>query len=137
MATSSIEAVIPCDIHRVWETLLAVERYTWRTDLSKTEVRGDRQFVEYPREGIATVFTVTLVDPCRRWEFDLDNCNIKGHWIGILTPTDRGTEITFIEHVTAKKFWMRPFVKRFLKRQQAQFVLDLKRVLCKDTARED
>ena len=39
MTTSNIKAIIQCDIHKVWETILAVECYhTWRIDVSKTEV---------------------------------------------------------------------------------------------------
>ena len=54
---------------------------------------------------------------------------MKGHWVGIFTSKDDKTEIDFTEQVTAKKFFMKPFVKSYLKKQQAQFVMDLKRIL--------
>lgn len=38
MAASNIKASIPCDVHRVWKAVTEVENYTWRSDLSKTEV---------------------------------------------------------------------------------------------------
>ena len=50
---------------------------------------------------------------------------MKGHWIGIFTSKDNETEINFTQYVTAKKFFMKPFVKSYLKQQQAQFVVDL------------
>lgn len=59
----------------------------------------------------------------------MENSNIKGHWVGIFTSKDDKTEIDFTEQVTAKKFFMKPFVKSYLKKQQAQFVMDLKRIL--------
>ena len=37
--------------------------------------------------------------------------------------------VDFTEYVTAKKFWMQPFVKWYLKRQQAQFAADLRAAL--------
>ena len=44
-----------------------IENYAaWRSDLSKTEVISDTQFVEYTKDGYQTTFTVTLVEPYRR-----------------------------------------------------------------------
>ncbi len=37
--------------------------------------------------------------------------------------------IDFTENVTPKKWFMKPFVKTYLKKQQKQFVLDLKKAL--------
>ena len=59
----------------------------------------------------------------------MENSNMKGHWVGIFTSIDDKTEIDFTEQVTAKKFYMKPFVKSYLKKQQTQFVMDLKRIL--------
>ena len=42
---------------------------------------------------------------------------------------DGKTEIEFTEDVTAKKLIMKPFVKAYLKRQQKQYVSDLRKVL--------
>ena len=130
MAVTSIKAVLPCEINKVWELVLGVENYgAWRSDLSKTEVINNRQFIEYTKEGYATTFTVTVVEPYKRWEFDMENSNMKGRWTGIFTSKGNETEIDFTEYVTAKKFFIKPFVKSFLKRQQAQFVMDLKKAL--------
>ena len=54
---------------------------------------------------------------------------MKGHWSGIFTQKCGQTEIDFTEDVTAKKVFMRPFVKAFLKKQQAQYIADLKKAL--------
>ena len=126
MATSNTKANIPCELHQVWDLVLDIENYAaWRSDLSKTEVISDKQFIEYTKDGYPTTFTVTLVEPYRRWEFDMENSNMKGHWIGIFTAKADETEIDFTECVEAKKLLMRPFVKSYLKKQQAQFVADI------------
>ena len=126
MATSNIKALIPSELRQVWDFVLDIENYTaWRSALSKTEVISDEQFIEYTRDGYPTTFTVTLVEPYRRWEFDMENSNMKGHWTGIFTAKGDETEIDFTEQVEAKKLLMKPFVKSYLKKQQIQFVADI------------
>ena len=126
MATSNIKALIPGELQKVWDLVLDIENYgAWRSDLSKTEVISDKQFIEYTKDGYPTTFTVTFVEPYRRWEFDMENSNMKGHWTGIFTVKGDETEIDFTEQVEAKKLLMKPFVKPYLKKQQAQFVADM------------
>ena len=97
MATSNIKALIPGELHTVWDFVLDIENYVaWRSDLSKTEVISDKQFIEYTKDGYPTTFTVTLVEPYRRWEFDMENNHIKGHWIGIFSDKGNGTQIVQI-----------------------------------------
>ena len=126
MATSNIKALIPGELQKVWDLVLDIENYgAWRSDLSKAEVISDEQFIEYTKDGYPTTFTVTLVEPYRRWEFDMENSNMKGHWTGIFTAKGDETEIDFTEQVEAKKLLMKPFVKSYLKKQQIQFVADI------------
>lgn len=129
MAVSSIKEVINSHVKKVWDMVLDYENYTWRSDLSKTEVIDENQFVEYTKDGYPTTFTVTLTEPFKRWEFDMENTNMKGHWTGVFTEKGDSTEIEFTEYVEAKKFYLKPFIKLYLKKQQKQFVSDLKNAL--------
>ena len=130
MATSNIKALISGELQKVWELVLDIENYAaWRSDLSKTEVISDKQFIEYTKDGYPTTFTVTLVEPYRRWEFDMENSNMTGHWTGVFTDKGDETEIDFTERVEAKKWLLKPFVKLYLKKQQAQFVADIRKAL--------
>lgn len=130
MAVSNIKEIIDYDIHKVWELVFDVNKYgIWRSDLNKTEVISREQFIEYTKNGYPTTFTITIVEPYKRWEFDMENSNMRGHWIGIFTSKGNKTQIDFTEDVTPKKLMMKPFVKSYLKRQQAQFVSDLKKAL--------
>ena len=122
--------IINDDIHKVWDIVFAVDKYSaWRSDLSKTEIINDKQFIEYTKDGYATTFSITAVEPYKRWEFDMKNSNMTGYWIGIFTAKGNETQIDFTENVTPKKWIMKPFVKIYLKKQQEQFVLDLKKAL--------
>lgn len=129
MAISKIRAVFQNDIKDVWNVITALDKYQWRSDLSKIEIKNEKQFIEYTRDGYATYFTVTVTEPFKRWEFDMENTNMKGHWIGIFTCQNGMTEIEFTEEVTAKKWIMKPFVKSFLKKQQKCYVSDLRNAL--------
>lgn len=129
MAVSNMKAVFKHEIDKVWETVTSLENYAWRSDLSKVEILNEKQFIEYTKEGYATTFTITVTEPFKRWEFDMENDNIKGHWIGIFTQQGEETEIDFTEDITAKKSFMRPFIKAYLKRQQTRYISDLKRAL--------
>ncbi|MDO5349029.1 MAG: SRPBCC family protein [Lachnospiraceae bacterium] len=135
MTTSNIKAVIQCDIHKVWETVSAVERYpTWRSGVSKTEVIDEKRFTEYTKDGYSTTFTVTAAEPHKRWEVDLENSHIKGHWTGVFVSQGSETEIDFTVCAAAKKLSTRPIGKSvfenvYLKKELAQFVTDLKKSL--------
>lgn len=129
MAVSNITVTFNSDIEKVWETVTSLEKYEWRSDLSKIEVLSEKQFVEYIKDGYATTFMITVVEPYSRWEFDMENDNMKGHWTGVFTSKDGQTEIDFTEDVIAKKVFMKPFVKAFLKKQQEVYISDLKKAL--------
>lgn len=129
MAISNIKASISCDVKKAWDTVTSLNQYEWRSDLSKIEVINEKQFIEYTKDGFATTFTITVSDPCKRWEFDMENSNMKGHWVGIFSEIDGQTEIDFTEDITAKKLILKPFLKVFLKKQQELYVSDLKRAL--------
>lgn len=132
MAIVNCKAVLPADISRVWEIVTSPERYSWRSDLGKTEVLSGEKFVEYTKDGYATTFTVTNTEPCRRWEFDMENSRMKGHWTGIFAQAGEQTEVDFTEEVTAKSLLLKPFVKPFLKKQQGLFLADLKKALAEN-----
>lgn len=129
MAVSNIKANFQCDIQKVWDVVTSIHNYSWRSDLSKIEISDKNQFIEYTKDGYPTTFTITCTEPCKRWEFDMENSNMKGHWTGVFTEKDNYTEIDFTEEVTAKKIFMKPFVKMYLKKQQELYVADLRKAL--------
>jgi hypothetical protein len=129
MAISNIKATFPYNIKTVWNIVTSLENYSWRSDISKIDIISDSKFIEYTNDGYATTFTVTVNEPYKRWEFDMENDKMKGHWVGIFSYENEHTTIYFMEDVVAKKFYMKPFVKSYLKKQQAQYVADLKKIL--------
>ena len=90
---------------------------------------GENQLVEYTKDGYSTTFTVTCIEPCKRWEFDMENSNMKGHWTGVFKTKDGCAEIDFTEEVADKKIIMKPLVKIYLKKQQERYVADLRKAV--------
>lgn len=129
MAISNRKAIFHCEVQKVWDVVTSLTEYGWRSDIDKIEVLSETDFVEYTKDGYATTFTITAAEPWQRWEFDMENDNIKGHWTGLFFQEDGKTTVDFTEDVTAKKAWMKPFVKGYLKKQQARYMEDLKKVL--------
>ena len=112
MTSSNIKAMIQCDSYKVWETVLAVEHYhTWRSDVSKTELIDEKQFIEYSPNGYSTTFTVTVVEQYKRWELNVRNSHTKGHWTLVFASKGSETEIDFTASVTAEKLSIRPIGK--------------------------
>lgn len=125
MTLSKIKAQFECDVQTIWNRVTSLENYSWHSDLSQIKVIDDKTFIEYTKDGYATKFIITVFDMYKRYEFDMENENMKGHWTGIFTYQNGITSIEFIEVVTAKKIIMKPFVKTYLKKQQQKYISDL------------
>lgn len=90
MTLSNIKAVFNHDIATVWAVVTSLTDYAWRSDISKMEVLADgKTFTEYTNDGCATTFTVTAFEPMQRYEFDMENKNMQGHWIRMLFRRSR------------------------------------------------
>ena len=129
MAIANTKVAFQCDVQRVWSIVTSLEKYSWRSDISRIEIRNETQFVEYTKDGYATTFTITATEPFERWEFDMENDNMKGHWTGLFSQSGGETTIDFTEEVVAKKILMKPFVKGYLEKQQSTYVADLEKAL--------
>jgi len=130
MASANIKAIFHCDLEKIWNIITSLENYSWRSDLSKIEVlEPKRKFVEYTKDGYATTFTITLLEPMKKYEFNMDNENMHGHWVGLFSDDNGETVVDFTENVTAKKLILKPFVGIYLKKQQATYLADLKKAL--------
>lgn len=130
MATANMKAEFETDITKIWEIVTSCTEYAWRSDLSKIEVvEVGKKFIEYTKEGYPTEFTITVFEPCKRYEFDMNNNNMQGYWCGVFSEKNGIVTIDFTEEVYAKKLVMKPFVGMYLKKQQAAYLADLKKVL--------
>ena len=131
MATSKVIVPFPCSVEQVWQVVTNISHTTWRSDLVRVEVLDAAHFVEHTKSGYATNFTVTACEPFRYWAFTMENGNMSGSWEGIFEAEESGTRLTCTETVNAKRWWMRPFVPGYLKRQQKLYLDDLREELLK------
>ncbi|WP_440895449.1 hypothetical protein ACS127_12910 [Amphibacillus sp. Q70] len=114
MVKSNIKASFPYDIKQVWEVVSSFQDSAWRSDLSQTKVLDAKNFIEYTKDGYATTFNITVIDPYHRLEFEIENDNMTGYWVGLFSQSNGKTEIDFTEYINAKKFYLKPFVKIYL-----------------------
>lgn len=130
MAISTIKAEFQCEVQKVWELVTSLDEYSWRSDLDKIVVTvPKKEFEEHTKDGYVTKFKITAFDEYKRYEFDMENGNMQGHWTGIFSYSDGTTGIEFTENVIAKKLIMKPFVGRYLKKQQVKYIQDLRNAL--------
>lgn len=127
MATSKVTIHLSCPVEQVWHTATDLAHTDWRSDLAKVEILDDAHFVEHTKSGYATHFTVTACEPFRYWAFTMENNNMSGSWEGIFEAAEGGTRLACTETVTAKRWWMRPFIPGYLKRQQRLYLDDLRK----------
>lgn len=130
MAVVTKTLLLPAKRETVWNTVTSLDAYAWRSDLSKIEVlEGGKTFVEYTTGGIPTRFSISVWEPMQRYAFTMENDNMQGQWSGRFSDEGDHTVFVCTENVTAKKWYMWPFVKGYLRRQQAQYGRDLQREL--------
>ena len=131
MAEVTIRAEFQTSVETVWNVVTDNERYGWRSDLEKIELSEDKNmFTEISRGGIKTDFTITEKKPFERYAFGMKNKNIQGRWIGkFVRGGNGGCIIEFTENVTVFSPVLNLFVKSYLKKQQKQYVKDLKKAL--------
>jgi len=127
MATANMTAKLNASLDAVWRTVTSLDDFSWRSDLSKIEIlQENKKFIEYSKEGYKTEFFITVFLDLKQYEFDMENENMKGHWVGRFFEEEGGTKIDFTETVDAKKWFIKPFVSSYLKKQQKQYLTDLK-----------
>lgn len=133
MTVSNLKSVLPSDVHKAWSVVTTASEYPrWRTDLSRVQILGPEAFLEYTADGYVTKFTIVRAKPGQLWELEMDNANLHGRWVGRFRQRGLATVVDFTEYVSVKKVWMKPFVKGYLKKQQAQFITDLRRAICSE-----
>ena len=106
MPIATVSATFNAPVERVWGLVTGMDP-SWRSDLSSIEV----------------------VDGLRFIEFDLVNRHIEGHWTGVFKQEGTGTAVVFTEDVRGRRLFVRPFVRGYLRHQQATYIEDLGRAL--------
>ncbi len=129
MATANIKVTFLCPVEKIWDVVTDLSHYEWRSDISKIEVVNDKKFIEYTKDGFKTQFYITAKETYNIWEFHMENENMKGTWSGRFYGQGDRTTLDFTENVTVKKIFLKPFVGAYLRKQQKQYFIDLKKEL--------
>lgn len=124
------EAFFENDISEVWDFITNLNHQNWRSQIDRIEILDHHHFIEYDKEGYQTEFIIVNIVENEVYEFNMKNDNIEGHWIGKLTLMDDGrVRLEMTEAIQVKKKVMNLFAKVYLKKQQEQYIEDLKKAL--------
>lgn len=130
MKKATVIARFHSSIETVWNIVTDNTAFDWRSDIVKIEVSDDgNHFTELTKDGFETEFTIVLKKPYERYEFDMKNKNMDGHWIGLFSKDGSGTKIEFTEEVEVANPIMNLFVKSYLKKQQVAYITDLRKAM--------
>lgn len=130
MISESISAEFCCNIKYVWQTVTSLTEYSWRSEVKNIVVSPDkRRFEEYTKDGFVTRFKITKFKPYDSYEFEIENDNLTGYWRGKFIFRNGCTFVNFTEEVSAKKFYIKPFLRMYVKSRQKIYIADLKRAL--------
>lgn len=130
MIRSELMVTIEGKVEEVWNVITDNDNYQWRSDLDRIEKIEEDVFVEYTKNNFPTRFKITKKDTTARYEFDIENVNLTGHFTAMLKAiSDTETKLTLIEEIEVNHFFMKLFAKKYLQKQQQRYVEDLQKEL--------
>lgn len=129
MIKSTIKAELDATIDEVFNIVVDNKNYSWRSDLERIEILDKNKFVEYAKNGFLTEFVITAKEPYSFYAFNIDNENMSGRWYSKFTSANNKTIVEFTEELTAKKAMPSFLIKMYIKKQQRQYIKDLKKRL--------
>lgn len=132
MRESSLVVEVNYPVLQVFQVMTNNEVYHWRSDLDHIEIVDDIHFVEYTKQGYKTKFTITKKEENCIYEFDMENKQFSGHWIGKLEAVSQHiTKLSLQEKLYIKNPWMEvlSYLAMPLKKIQKQYVADLQKRL--------
>lgn len=126
MIKSTKNSIVKATIEKVWEIITDNTNYSWRSDLSKIEIIDDHHFIEYTKGNFVTNFKITKKEMFKRYEFDIENENLKGHFTAMLKElSEDETQVVLIEEIRVDSFFMKLLAKPYLRKQQNRYIKDL------------
>lgn len=129
MATARASVFFPCPAEQVFSAVTDLSQTGWRSDLAGVEVLDEARFVERTKSGYADPFCHHGLRAARLWALRMENGNLFGSWCGRFARRGGGTRLDCVERAQAKRWWMRPFVLWYLRRQQRRYLEDLREKL--------
>ena len=79
LRTSQLTARFSSPLEAVWEAVTDNTDFSWRSDLDHIDTKPDGvTFVEYPKKGSETVFTITEKQPGRLYAFQNGGRRYRG-----------------------------------------------------------
>lgn len=127
MIKSTIKVELNATVDEVFNIVADNKNYSWRSDLDRIEIVDNNKFIEYAKNGFPTEFTITAKEPYSYYAFNIENENMSGRWYGSFINMNNKAVVEFTEELTAKKAMPSFLIKMYIKKQQRQYIKDLKK----------
>ena len=130
LRTSQMTARFSSPLEAVWEAVTDNTDFSWRSDLDHIDTKPDGvTFVEYPKKGSETVFTITEKQPGRLYAFHMEPAMFTGEWTGEFSRAPSGgTCVVFTERLRIRNpvIWLLSFALMDLHGMQQRYFHDLR-----------
>ncbi|WP_346697483.1 SRPBCC family protein [Catenibacillus scindens] len=129
MATINTKASFQCPVQKVWQTVVALTNYSWRRNIEQVEIiKSGKKFIEHTKKGRQTTFRVTASETCRRYDLNMENKLMKGHYTYRFS-NDKGETSLDITLDADAKWYFKPFAGFYLKKQVNAYIEDLRKAV--------
>jgi hypothetical protein len=113
-------------LQKVWDTVIGVNKYGWRSNVLRIIVLNDSCFEEYDTEELTTRFEITDYEKNASLDLEFENAEWLGHCTMLFEEEDDYTILEVILEARSRKLTLAPILKKTMEKRMEQYLADLR-----------
>lgn len=113
-------------LQKVWDTVIGVNKYGWRSNVLRIVVLNDSCFEEYDTEELITRFEITDYEKNASLDLEFENAEWFGHCTMLFEEEDDYTILEVILEARSRKLTLAPILKKTMEKRMEQYLADLR-----------
>ncbi|MBR3310632.1 MAG: hypothetical protein IKG15_02285 [Solobacterium sp.] len=113
-------------LQKVWDTVIGVNKYGWRSNVLRIVVLNDSCFEEYDTEELITRFEITDYEKNASLDLEFENAEWFGHCTMLFEEEDDYTVLEVILETRSRKLTLAPILKKTMEKRMEQYLADLR-----------
>ena len=113
-------------LQKVWDTVIGVNKYGWRSNVLRIVVLNDSCFEEYDTEELITRFEITDYEKNASLDLEFENAEWLGHCTMLFEEEDDYTVLEVILETRSRKLTLAPILKKTMEKRMEQYLADLR-----------
>ncbi len=113
-------------LQKVWDTVIGVNKYGWRSNVLRIIVLNDSCFEEYDTEELITRFEITDYEKNASLDLEFENAEWLGHCTMLFEEEDDYTILEVILEARSRKLTLAPILKKTMEKRMEQYLADLR-----------